>query len=278
MHRCILLVLLLLMTVMAPRNIMADDNQVHYSVVAFPDSGQSVGVMIEHSGNGDDGKVYALSASEQYPHLYSGMAPFSQVYQYALTDATSGSVVELESEKRSLSQGASSTGNEFFGRAPTVYSVPELPQAFHPVYPRKMNNTRTCTKALELTCAYICIALFTNMNQSNEVATILLDLEQAELDAILANPHAKHKDAHVHKMTFISNSEIHTFTNAKLDNSGQSTKNFNRQSFEISLEKPQLLFGRRDFKLRAEQTDSSFMQVFIYYTNTRRVMVVKRIC
>ena len=118
---------------------------------------------------------------------------------------------------------------------------------------------------MELTCA--CIALFTNMNQSNEVATILLDLEQAELDTILANPKAKHKDAHVHKMTFISNSEIHTFTNAKLDNSGQSTKNFNRQSFEIKLDKPQLLFGRRDFKLRAEQTDSSFMQVLIH-TNT----------
>ncbi|KAI7886042.1 hypothetical protein K492DRAFT_123012 [Lichtheimia hyalospora FSU 10163] len=169
------------------------------------------------------------------------MAPFSQVYQYALTDATSGSVVELESEKRSLSQGASSTGNEFFGRAPTVYSVPELPQAFHPIYP----------------------SLFTNMNQSNEVATILLDLEQAELDTILADPHAKHKDAHVHKMTFITNSEIHTFTNAKLDNSGQSTKDFNRQSFEIKLSKPQLLFGRRDFKLRAEQTDSSFMQLVL---------------
>lgn len=102
------------------------------------------------------------------------------------------------------------------------------------------------------------------MNQSNQVATILLDLEQAELDTILANPHAKHKDAHVHKMTYISNSEIHTFTNVKLDNSGQSTKNFNRQSFEIKLDKPQLLFGRRDFKLRAEQTDPSFMQVFIH--------------
>lgn len=144
MHRCIPFVLLLLMmTAMAPRNIMADDKEVHYSVVAFPDNGQSVGVMIEHTGNGDDGKVYALTASEQYPHVYSGMAPFSQVYQYALTDATSGSVVELESEKRSLSQGASSTGNEFFGRAPTVYSVPELPQAFHPVYPRKMLITHS---------------------------------------------------------------------------------------------------------------------------------------
>ena len=139
MHQYILLVLLVF-TATVPKSIMADDNQVHYSVVAFPDNGQSVGVWIEHSGS-NEGTVYALNPSEQYPQLYSGMAPFSQVYQYALTDATSGSVVELESEKRSLSQGASSTGNEFFGRAPTVYSVPELPQAFHPIYPRNSNHT-----------------------------------------------------------------------------------------------------------------------------------------
>lgn len=151
MHRFILLVLVLIAT-MAPKSIMADDNQVHYSVVAFPDNGQSVGVMIEHSSSDDNGKVYALSPSEQYPHLYSGMAPFSQVYQYALTDASSGSVVELESEKRSLSQGASSTGNEFFGRAPTVYSIPELPQAFHPVYPRKIHHIQASGSVINMLC------------------------------------------------------------------------------------------------------------------------------
>lgn len=105
---------------------------VQYAVVAFPNrsEGQGVGVSIA-------GQAYALQESEEHPNLYVGTAPFSQIYNYVITDADSGETVRSESVERSLAAGQATTGNEFFDRFPNVYSMPELPQAFNPVYPRK---------------------------------------------------------------------------------------------------------------------------------------------
>lgn len=106
------------------------------------------------------------------------------------------------------------------------------------------------------------------MNKSNEVATLLLRVDTEKLDRILVHPQHKYNDAHVYEMTYISNSEIHTIHDAGIINSGQSTKEYDRQSFKIDLNKfvkgddapKQLLFGRSMLKLRAEPTDPSFMR------------------
>ncbi|KAI8150312.1 coth protein-domain-containing protein [Fennellomyces sp. T-0311] len=215
----------------------SDGKNVQYSVVAFPDANQGVGVSV-------GGQLYTLQPSQDNPNLFTGTAPYGQVYQYAITDGKN--TVKSETEKRSLAQNAATTGNEFFDRAPTVHSVPEIPQAFNPIFP----------------------PLFTNMNNSNEVATMILNVDEQAFGLICEQPLQKHKQAQVFKLTYISNSEIHTFTNAGIDNSGQSTKEYNRQSFEIDLNQfvtdknavKQLLFGRTVFKLRGEQTDPSFMR------------------
>jgi hypothetical protein len=99
---------------------------VQYSVVAFPSGGQSVSVSV-------GGQQYPLTNSPQYPNLYSGSAPSGSSYQYVLTGSNAGP----ETTTRTLASGASSTGNEFFNRTQTVYSVPGLPQAFNPIYDRK---------------------------------------------------------------------------------------------------------------------------------------------
>ncbi|ORY99417.1 coth protein-domain-containing protein [Syncephalastrum racemosum] len=212
-----------------------------YAVVAFPNKaeGQGVGVSVA-------GQAYALQESEEHPNLYVGNAPFGQTYNYVITDAESGTTVRPESVERSLADGQVTTGNEFFDRFPNVYSMPELPQAFNPIYP----------------------PLFTNMNKSNEVATLLLRVDTEKLDRILVHPKNKYKDAHVYEMTYISNSEIHTIKDAGIINNGQTSKEYDRQSFEIDLNKyvqgedapKQLLFGRSMLKLRAEPTDPSFMR------------------
>ena len=107
------------------------------------------------------------------------------------------------------------------------------------------------------------------MNKSNEVATIIMTVDEQAFGAICQEPLQKHQNggAQVFTLTYISNSEIHSFRNAAIDNSGQSTKEFARQSFEIDFNKyvtdknspKQLLFGRSVVKLRGEQTDGSFM-------------------
>lgn len=101
---------------------------VQYSVVAFPQGSQTVAVSV-------GGQNHPLSRSQQSSYLYTGTAPSSDSYQYVLVD---GQKNQPEPTQRKLKQGVQSTGNEFFGRSQTVYDVPDLPQAFNPIYPSKI--------------------------------------------------------------------------------------------------------------------------------------------
>ncbi|KAI9006564.1 coth protein-domain-containing protein [Phycomyces nitens] len=205
---------------------------VQYSVVAFPKTGETVGVSV-------GGQVYNLASSTFHSNLFTGSAPFGDTYQYVLS---SGATNTPEPSTRSLAQGASSTGNEFYGRSKTVYDVPSLPQAYNPVYP----------------------TLFTNLNKSNEIATIIMTANQTAIDEYNKDPVGDHKDALVSELVYISNKETFKFADAGLSTSGQSTKDFAKQSWAIDFNKyskateKSLLFGRTSLKLRAEETDMTF--------------------
>lgn len=100
------------------------------------------------------------------------------------------------------------------------------------------------------------------MNRSNEVATILLQISNTSgLDQMLKNPKADLDDIQIDQGTYIASNEIHTFTGAGFSTSGQSTKDFAKQSYKVELNKfgnkttKDLLFGRTTLKLRAEETD-----------------------
>ncbi|KAL0092755.1 secreted coth spore-coat protein domain-containing protein [Phycomyces blakesleeanus] len=205
---------------------------VQYSVVAFPKSGETVGVSV-------GGQVYNLASSTFHSNLFTGSAPAGDTYQYVLS---SGSAATPETTTRSLAQGASSTGNEFYGRSKTVYDVPSLPQAYNPIYP----------------------TLFTNLNKSNEIATIIMTANQTAIDAYNKDPLGDYKDALVSELVYISNKETFKFNGAGLSTSGQSTKDFAKQSWAIDFNKysnateKALLYGRTSLKLRAEETDMTF--------------------
>ncbi|KAI9498498.1 coth protein-domain-containing protein [Zychaea mexicana] len=145
-----------------------------------------------------------------------------------------------ETTQRKLKQGATATGNEFFGRSQTIYDVPDLPQAYNPIYP----------------------VLFTGMNRSNEVATIILKAANTTgLDTMLKNPKADIKDIQIDQVTYIASNEVHSFTGAGFSTSGQSTKDFAKQSYKLELNQfgnkttKDLIYGRTTVKLRAEETD-----------------------
>lgn len=100
-----------------------------YAVIAFPNATQGVAVTV-------NGQSYKLPQSDVHPNLYMGYAPAGNEYQYAIVDSK-GAVVRLESKMRTADNGTASVGNEFFDRIPTLHQVPEIPQAFNPIYPRK---------------------------------------------------------------------------------------------------------------------------------------------
>ncbi|KAG2198272.1 hypothetical protein INT47_004356 [Mucor saturninus] len=205
---------------------------VQYSVIAFPQGTQGVSVSV-------GGQTVALQKSSVHPNIYSGSAPFGETYQYVITD---GQTNTAESTTRKLAQGTTTTGNEFFNRTQTVYNVPSLPQAFNPLYP----------------------TLMTNMNISNEIATIIMSVNATALDAFIKAPLEEQDDAQVTDIAYINSKEVYTFQNAGLSTSGQSTKDFSKQSWAVDLGKynkksntTNLLFGRSSIKLRAEETDAT---------------------
>lgn len=105
----------------------------------------------------------------------------------------------------------------------------------------------------------------TNMNISNEIATIIMSVNATALDGFNKAPLEEQDDARVTEITYINSKEVYTFQNAGLSTSGQSTKDFSKQSWAVDLGKynknsttNNLLFGRSSIKLRAEETDATF--------------------
>ncbi|KAI8889231.1 coth-domain-containing protein [Backusella circina FSU 941] len=210
--------------------VLGDD--VQYSVVAFPSGNQGVSVSV-------GGQTVALEKSPSHQNIFTGKAPFGDTYNYILTGGQ-GNVPETTTRK--LNKGATATGNEFFNRTQTVYSIPELPQAYNPINP----------------------TLMTNLNRSNEIATIIMSVNATELNQINTDPLGKFNDAHISEFAYISSKEVIKFQGAGLKTSGKSTKEFSKLSYAIDFGKyntnnpRDLLYGRTTLKLRAEETDPTF--------------------
>lgn len=104
-----------------------------------------------------------------------------------------------------------------------------------------------------------------NMNRSNEIATLIMDTNATGLGEILTNPSGDHDYTEVYNMTYIAHGEIFSFSMAGIKNSGKSTKEFGKQSYKLKLNEflktgdKQLLFGRSVVKLRAHETDPTFV-------------------
>ncbi|KAI8093162.1 coth protein-domain-containing protein [Halteromyces radiatus] len=217
--------------------IAAENGNTRYAVIAFPSSEQKAGVNI-------NGQWYTLQSSTDQPQLFEGSAPFGQTYQYGLfTDQHENDIIEHY--QRTLAQGTTNTGNEFFNRSQTLYNVPPLPQVYHPIYP----------------------PLFSPFNQSNEIATLLLTCNSTGFAAILANPKDKHDPTRCDSVSYISHDTALKFSMAGLKNSGKSTKEFAKQSYKLSINEfvpkdtdAQYFYGRTTIKLRAHETDVTFMR------------------
>ncbi|CAO3600031.1 unnamed protein product [Absidia cylindrospora] len=193
---------------------------VQYAVVAFPSASQKVNVNV-------NGQWHALQSSTDHPHLFQGTAPYAETYQYGLiTDDHQGDTIEHY--QRRLAQNTATTGNEFFNRSQTLYDVPSLPQVYHPVYP----------------------PLFSPFNQSNEIATILLTCNSTGFDAIMANPKGDHEFARCDSMSYILMA-LHSSLQRRESRTVESQQKSGDKNY---------LYGRTTVKLRAHETDITFMR------------------
>ncbi|KAG2223187.1 hypothetical protein INT45_011533 [Circinella minor] len=218
--------------------VAAQEQNVQYAVIAFfPEGGQSVAVSI-------DGTNYPLGVSQQnIGNFFTGTAPApKETYHYVILDAQGNNVATEAIERRLINE--QSSGNEFFNRT-TFHQVPELPQAYHPIYP----------------------PLFSDMNKSDEIATIIMQANMTAVNEILQNPLGNHEYAMVQEMAYINNKDVFKFRSSGFRNSGKSSKEFTRQSFKVKLneylvdgEENQLLFGRTTVKLRAQPGDPTMMR------------------
>ncbi|GAA5804074.1 hypothetical protein HPULCUR_009560 [Helicostylum pulchrum] len=202
---------------------------IEYSVVAFPKDQQPVSVVV-------GGQAFPLAASAEYPNIFKGTAPSAETYAYSV-----GDVAETARKQQA---GITTTGNEFFNRTQTLFDVPGLPQAFNPIYH----------------------PLVSNMNRSNEVATLIMSANATGLAEILTNPLGDFDYTLISEMTYISNGEVFKFAQSGIKNSGKSTKEFAKQSYKVKMNEfvttgsKQLLFGRSTIKLRAHETDPTFVR------------------
>jgi hypothetical protein len=104
----------------------------------------------------------------------------------------------------------------------------------------------------------------TNLNRSNEIATIIMSVNATGFDEINKDPLGKFNDVHISEFAYISSKEVFKFQGAGLKTSGKSTKGFSKLSYAINFgqyntNNPRdLIFGRTTLKLRAEETDPTF--------------------
>ncbi|CEP08364.1 hypothetical protein [Parasitella parasitica] len=206
---------------------------VTYSVVAFPEVNDIVAVTI-------DNQNYPLKAGNLSSNLFTGVAPYAKDYHY--TYLTSNGF-KPEDVVRHLTDSATTTGNEFFNRSKTVYDIPPLPRAYDDIYP----------------------ALQSGMNNSNSISTILLNVDMKAVKKILAKPEDDHKFAQVYNLTYISHDAVYNFQGAGIKNSGQSSKEYAKQSYKIKFNKfnnetEDAIFGRRGFKLRAQADEPTMVR------------------
>ncbi|KAI9491175.1 coth protein-domain-containing protein [Zychaea mexicana] len=207
-----------------------------YNVICAPGSSdKSVAVVI-------DGQRYPLKPSPSSSILFTGNAPSSQNYHYAITDGQ-GDILEEETFTRALQEGSgSNTPNEFYNRTWTTKSVRQLPAVYppHKTFPSELHPT-------------------------DEIPTFHFQAQQSEIDNMHKNVN---DDLTVFgTMTYIRRDGVQTFSTVKAKISGRNARRYEKLSYNINLNgKGENLYGCSRFKLRAlGTTDPAYIREDLAY-------------
>ncbi|KAG0377472.1 hypothetical protein BGX24_006042 [Mortierella sp. AD032] len=212
--------------------------QITFNVVGYPTTPQgSFGVSI-------NGAITKLTTTEDTSPVYSGVvagATSSVQYQYVELNQA-GTLVKTESFTRTLHNTSSTHSyNEFFERPTTKYTLPPVPYTYLATWPS-----------------------YTKIFDDDEIATIHVTADAAQLAALTANPLLE-TDLRV-KFRWIDHNDIYTQNNISFKTSGKSSKEFQKQSYKFSFDTDfnQTFYSRPNIKLRSEVTDPTMLREKIY--------------
>ncbi|KAI8388273.1 coth protein-domain-containing protein [Radiomyces spectabilis] len=193
----------------------------------------------------DDPQVYVLQQSDLDPLLHVGSAPASKPYHY-LRMYVNETLVDEEKFDRPASSAAL---HEFYGRQQTTIKQltdHSLPSVFadEPKFKRLDSSI---------------------VHPKDEIPTLHVRTTDIDLQELYEN--YLEDFAIVANLTHISSGNIRFFEQAKFQLGGQTSRLFEKFSFNIHLAKQQgmSLGGYRKFKLRAAATDPTFIREKLYY-------------
>ncbi|KAF9134305.1 hypothetical protein BGW39_007474 [Mortierella sp. 14UC] len=212
--------------------------QITFNVVGYPSTPTgSFGVSI-------NGAITKLVATEDTFPVFSGLVPTatsSVQYSYVELNAA-GAAVKTEAFTRTLHNTSSTHSyNEFFERPTTKYTLPPVPYTYLATWPS-----------------------YTKIFDDDEIATIHVTADAAQLSALAANPTVE-TDLRV-KFRWIDHNDIYTQTNISFTNSGKSSKEFQKQAYKFSFDTNynQSFYSRPNIKLRSEVSDPTMLREKIY--------------
>ncbi|KAI8638351.1 coth protein-domain-containing protein [Parasitella parasitica] len=207
-----------------------------YSVIS-DDPKYDTGVIINNN-------IYLLQRSVESNILFQGAAPSNVQYSYAKLQKGTTTIVEQENFSRPAVSG-SQTMNEFFNRNWNRKEV----STFEPISSISKNFNRRDDNEL---------------HPVGEIPTIHVIAAQTEIDKI--HNHYKQEIEVLVNVTYISTNMVKTFSNAKFEIGGRSSRQFTKFAYNIKLNKKQdedNLSGYQKLKLRTTVSDPSYMREYL---------------
>ncbi|KAI8085492.1 coth protein-domain-containing protein [Thamnidium elegans] len=214
----------------------AQPNKIEYNVIGLLNDTHTMAVMV-------DNVTYPLSFDQDRTQiLHTGKAPVaSHGYQYLKINKTSN-VTEVEPFLRQPIDKDSV--NEFFNRTWNKQSVSEFPIVYEPL------------KAIH--------RVKSDLHREGEIPTIHLVANQVDMDK-MHNSSSLEDPKVMSKMTYITLNETLSFNEAEISLSGRSSRWMPKLSYNIKLKKKDRLAKFRRLKLRALDTDPSYIREQLAY-------------
>ncbi|CEP14745.1 hypothetical protein [Parasitella parasitica] len=214
---------------------LQNSSAINYSVINLLNETHSMGVSI-------DNVTYPLVRSENVTILHTGQAPVATSgYRYVkITNENNNT--EIEPFLRPPSQN--DTVNEFFKRSWNHKQLSQLPAMFSPLPAIKRISSQ--------------------LHRDGEVPTIHLTGNQTLIDIMHNSSGSEDIDVPTN-MTYVSLNDTLSYEGVTLSLAGRSSRWMPKLSYNIKLSKKDRLYDYRRVKLRALDTDPSYIRESMAY-------------
>lgn len=183
----------------------------------------------------------SLNGTNHTQILYSGKAPVAQQsYKYIRIFNTNNTQITEPFDRQPI---AENTPNEFFNRTWNIYNVSQLPIIFPPL------------PAIH--------RIKTDLHKSGQIPTIHLLGNQSSFDYMHQN--STSELTVMGNISYVNLNQTLFYEQVEISLSGRSSRWFPKLSYNVKLQKSDRLFHNRRVKLRALDTDPSYIREQLAY-------------